>query len=148
MDRIEISDKMGLYTFAWDEGRSEELRTMFTEDAVFETWAPRKESLFYKFGSLEEIVGGHKALGAQVSGDMAVRHNLSEVTFLELTEKTAKTKTVYTFSMFMQTDLNVPTLIVSGSFNDSWVKTDQGWLIKNREIIYDNMPPIITDMLQ
>ena len=31
MDRVEISDKMGLYTFAWDEGRPEEFHKMFTQ---------------------------------------------------------------------------------------------------------------------
>ncbi len=146
LDRIEIKEKMGLYSFAWDEGRPEEFRNFFAEDAVFETWAPRKKAMFYKFGSLQEIIEGRKALSAQAPGDMAIRHNLSEVTFLELTEKTAKTKTIYTFSMFMQTNLNEPSLIVSGSFNDTWVKTDKGWLIKNRVIIYDNMPPALADM--
>ena len=145
-DRIEIKDKMGLYSFAWDEGRPEEFRNIFAENAVFETWAPRKKTMFYKFGSLQEIIDGRKALGANAPEDMAIRHNLSEVTFLELTEKTAKTKTIYTFSMFIQTNLNQPSLIVSGSFNDTWVKTDKGWLIKNRVIIYDNMPPALADM--
>ena len=84
LDRIEIKNIMGLYSFAWDEGRPEEFRTIFTDDAVFETWAPRKKMLFYKFGSLQEIIDGRKGLGANAPEDMAIRHNLSQVTFLEL----------------------------------------------------------------
>ncbi len=147
-DKEEIRNKMGLYTFAWDEGRPEEFRTMFTEDTVFETWMPGKKAIMYKFGSLQEIIDGRAGLGAQSPQDMVIRHNLSEVTFLELNEKSAETKTVYTFAMFMQPNLDTPSLWVSGTFNDSWVNTEKGWLIKNRVIIYDNLPPALIEMTQ
>ncbi|MCP4749902.1 MAG: hypothetical protein GY866_03325 [Proteobacteria bacterium] len=44
-DRLEIKEKMGLYTFGWDENKPEEFRKVYTDDIVFKTWTPGKKKL-------------------------------------------------------------------------------------------------------
>lgn len=140
-DQLQIKQKMGLYTFSWDEGRPEEFTSIFTDDAVFETWGPGKERMLYRLTGLEKIIAFRQGLNKKLPPDGVIRHNLSETVFLEQTENTAKTKAVYTFSLFASPIQAHSTFIVSGTYNDDWVKTPKGWLIKNRVIIYDNMPP-------
>ena len=139
-DRSEISDKMGLYTFAWDEGKPEEFKKFYTDDVKFTVWMPGKKKLFYKFEGLKENMNGNKITNPIRDNGGSIRHNLSKVVFLELTKNNAKTKTVYTFSIFTKTSSGSP-MIISGIFNDSWIKTDdRGWVVKERVIVYDNFP--------
>jgi len=140
-DQIQIKQKIGLYTFSWDEGRPEEFTSIFTDDAVFETWGPGKKWMLYRLTGLKKIIAFRQGLNKKLPPDGVIRHNLSETVFLEQTEKTAKTKVVYTFSLFNDLIQAHSSFIVSGTYNDDWVKTSKGWLIKNRVIIYDNMPP-------
>ncbi|MGB5911137.1 MAG: nuclear transport factor 2 family protein [Promethearchaeia archaeon] len=140
-DKEEIKNKMGLYTFAWDECKPEEFPKMFTEVMVFEAWTPNKQVLMFKFGSLQELIEGRKRIGGYFPSETVIRHNLSNVTFVEITDTTAETKTVFTSATFFQPKLDAPTVWISGVFYDNWVKTNNGWLIKNRVMIYDNAPP-------
>ncbi len=140
-DIHQIKQIMGLYTFSWDEGRPEEFRSMFTDDAVFETWGPEKTKLLYRLNGLSTIIDFRKGLVEKLPADGVIRHNLSQTVFLKQTENSAKTKTVYTFSLFKSRIQAHSSFIVSGTYNDDWIKTSKGWLIKSRVIIYDNMPP-------
>lgn len=144
-DKEEIKNKMGLYTFAWDECKPEEFPKMFTEDMVFEAWTPNKQALMYKFGSLQELIEGRKGIDEMFPSEMVIRHNLSKVTFLEITDTTAEIQTVFTLAYFLQPKLDAPTIWISGVFYDNWVKTNNGWLIKNLNMIYDNSPPSMAE---
>lgn len=138
-DRFEMTNKMGLYTFAWDENTPEEFRNVYTDDVVFETWKPGKQEILYRVEGLQANIDRNmKMIGGLRKNGGACRHNLSNVVFLELTENTATTKTVYTFSLFRQIDAEP--VIISGTFNDSWIKMEKGWFIKERVVIYDNFP--------
>jgi len=111
----------------------------YTKDVVFETWTPGKKEIFYAANGVKgNIDGNHAMVGNLLKRKGVARHNLSEVVILELTKNTAKTKTVYTFNLFP--GIGADSMIISGAFNDTWVKTEKGWLVKERIIVYDNLP--------
>ncbi len=142
-DRLEIKGKMGLYTFGWDENKPEEFRKVYADEIVFKTWTPGKKKLRGEVKGIQANIDRNNAMiGGLLKGGGACRHNLSEVVFLDLTKNTAKTKTVYTFSLFPKIGVNP--IIISGTFNDNWAKSEKGWFIKEREVIYDNLPAALT----
>ncbi len=138
----EMKEKLALYTFAWDEGKPEEFRKYYTDDIQFDVYKPGGTEFFYGFKGIEEHIKGNAVTTPIRNAGGSLRHNLSETAFLELTENTARTKTVYSFSIFFKANASESSpLVVSGTFNDSWVKTDdKGWIVKKRVIIYDNLP--------
>ena len=147
-DKFEMREKMGLYTFAWDEGKPEEFRKLYTDEITFKVLTPIKNDFLYGVDGLEENIQQRAAL-QQGMEKSAIRHNLSEVVFLELSSSAAKTKTVYSFLFFLDVYQAELPLVISGTLNDRWVKTeDKGWLIQDRIIIYDNLPPAIAQMFQ
>lgn len=139
----ELKEKMGLYVIAWDENNSNGFDNLLTEDIVFEVWQPENKELLYKIEGLGNLKKMHGAMigGLFASGGVP-RHNLSETIILEQKENTIKTKTPYYFAAFFKRNDASP-LMITGTFNDTWVKTQNGWKVKERVILYDNLPDAI-----
>jgi len=70
------------------------------------------------------------------------RHFQTNTSFIELTEKTAKTKTMVLPTAILlngKIDFeNPPTNAYQGIYEDEFVKTEDGWKIKVRKLTTDN----------
>ncbi|WP_459211133.1 nuclear transport factor 2 family protein [Aquimarina rhabdastrellae] len=148
---LEISDlkeKIVDYTFAWDENRPEEFKNFYTEDISFQVYKPLNKELLYRVDGLQANMDSRTQLNRGLENG-AIRHVLSKISVQELTESIAKTKVSYTFSLFGDVNQEALPLIISGTFNDTWIKTeDRGWLVKERIIMYDNLPSMIANIFQ
>ncbi len=139
----ELKEKMGLYTFAWDENMPENFDNLLTQNLVFEVWQPLKKELLYRVDGVEALKQMHALMiGGLLNSGGVARHNLSETVVMQASENEIKTKTPYYFSAFMQRNEFSP-MMITGTFNDTWVKTETGWKVSERIIIYDNLPDAI-----
>jgi len=140
-EKLEIYELISTYSFMWDEKNAVGLSNLFTEKFVWGWYRadgtkvlemPNRKA----FNNFIEQMFNNQLKGIQT------RHFQTNTIFIELTEITAKAKTIYFSTRVMlngKVDMeNQPLASYQGVYEDEFVKTENGWKFKNRRVVTDN----------
>lgn len=135
--RERIRDTLALYNWSGDAGRLDGLSEAFCTDGVlqirgFEPLSGRREIVRFLGG----ITGGIAA-DAAGSAKPVVRHNVTNVSFIELAPDAAQVASYFTVITNIGLDH-------CGRYRDTLVPVGDAWLIKHRKVSTDWMAPAST----
>jgi ketosteroid isomerase-like protein len=132
-DKLEIMDLIGLYSHAFDGGDFAVVPRVFTDDGVLIERYQKNDTVAGK--GLEEIIAFFLQQ-IKGRGQNQPRHHVRNTIFIEFSDSQALTR-----SYFLKTNVDGPgkpaVVLATGVFEDAFVRTDKGWRIKKRTIIYD-----------
>ncbi len=127
-DRVEIDDLLARYGFALDLRRWDDLRSVFTEDAVIDyDWST-------PHSGIEDIVEFFRASASSVA---ATQHLMHTTLVTGTGEDTAEGIAHVTAHHMAAGTPPVPadaTFTVTGTYTDRYVRTDAGWRIAHRKL--------------
>jgi ketosteroid isomerase-like protein len=132
-DKLEIMDLIGSYSHAFDGGDTAVIPELFTDEGVLLERNQKKDIMAGK--GLEKIIAFfHQQIKER--GQNQPRHHVRNTIFVEFTDSQALTR-----SYFLKTNVDGPgkpaVVLATGVFEDAFIKTDKGWRIKKRTVIYD-----------
>ena len=127
----EILELISQYSYTWDGKDPDGLAKLFTKDAVWEWWGPgaKKPGLVHK--SRNELRDWAAERFKTNLADRQTRHYQTNTVFLEMTGNLARTRTmiVVTHAVKGEKALKVA---VSGTYEDEFRRTPDGWRISHR----------------
>ncbi len=130
--RERIRDGLARYNWSGDSLRLAELAESFCEDGELQL---RGEEPVRGRAAIIAFIGGVAAPGATPSGGVRiVRHNLTNVRFLELTAEHARVASYFT----VVTEIGLDHY---GRYRDTFVPVGDDWLIRHRFISTDWAAP-------
>jgi SnoaL-like domain len=132
--RERIRDTLARYNWSGDAGRLEGLSEAFCTDGVleirgFEPLSGRSEIVRFLGGVTGGIAAG--------SAKPIVRHNVTNVSFIELASDTAQVASYFTVITNIGLDH-------CGRYRDTLVPVGDAWLIKHRKVSTDWVAPAST----
>jgi hypothetical protein len=130
--RERIRDCLARYNWSGDSLRLDELAESFCEDGELQL---RGEEPVRGRAAIVAFIGGVATPGAEPSGDRRiVRHNLTNIRFLELTPRQAMVTSYFT----VVTEIGLDHY---GRYRDTFVPVRDEWLIRHRFISTDWAAP-------
>jgi SnoaL-like domain len=130
--RERIRDSLARYNWSGDSLRLDELAENFCEDGELQL---RGEEPVRGRTAIVEFLGGVAAPPAQaVGGVRIVRHNLTNIRFVELTTEHARVASYFT----VVTEIGLDHY---GRYRDAFVPVGDEWLIKHRLVSTDWLAP-------
>jgi uncharacterized protein (TIGR02246 family) len=136
-DKLAIQEVIAQYAYTYDAQDAEGFAALFTEDAVWELFAPDATQPEIHLASRETI----RAYAAQRlherRGQFTSRHYQSGILFDTLTSMSATTRTMVLVTRQGATEA-APRPTVSGVYHDQWRKTPEGWRFAHRRLYRDN----------
>ncbi|MCD4741127.1 MAG: nuclear transport factor 2 family protein [Desulfobacteraceae bacterium] len=140
-EKLEINELISTYSFMWDEKNVLGLSDLFTEKCVW-SWYRVDGTAVLEISGREAFNDFVKQLFSNELKGIQTRHFQTNTIFIEITEITAKTKTIYFSTKVMlngKVDMeNQPLTSYQGVYEDEFVKTENGWKFKNRKVVTDN----------
>ena len=93
-DKLAIQEVIAQYAYTWDGQDVEGLAALFTEDAVWEMWAPGAPQPEIRLASREAIRAWAAQRLHERRGQFTSRHSQSGILFDTLTPASATTRTM------------------------------------------------------
>ena len=138
-DRLAILDMIGRYSQAWDEKDADAYVALFTDDGVFELNPELPDGPTISEHGREQIRSWAEASHRRLADTgTRTRHVQSGTVFDELTERTARTRTML-ISMRLRPGDSGPWASSAGVYTDEWRKSDEGWRIARRTLRHDGL---------
>lgn len=139
-DRLAILDVIARYAHAWDDRDAETYADCYTDDAVFEAYIADQGDPLIHWESRDAILKWATAAhGGHLVG-RATRHMPNGTVFDELTNETARTRTMLLETVLRPEDTR-PWLTNTGVYEDEWRRTPDGWRLSKRVIVHDRRQP-------
>jgi hypothetical protein len=130
--RERIRDSLARYNWSGDSLRLGELAESFCDDGELQL---RGEQPVRGRTAIVEFLDGVAAPGAQPAGGVRiVRHNLTNIRFLELTPEHARVASYFT----VVTEIGLDHY---GRYRDAYIPVGDEWLIKHRLVSTDWLAP-------
>jgi prophage tail gpP-like protein len=140
MGKVEILETINMYGYNWDNKNATALSNLFAENGVW-GWYRLDGTKVMEYADKAAYKAFLEQMFSTQEG-MQTRHFQTNTIFVELTETTAKTKTMYMATGVMKTgklDMeNLPILAYTGTYEDEFVKENGQWKIKIRILTTDN----------
>ena len=128
-DRLAIAEQLAQYSYTADARDLKNFLSLFTEDAVWQSFAPGRTEPDIKLESRAAIGAFSAALWEESPGLVSGDHQ-SGLLFIELGADAAKTKNMILIShQWPDQAMRIGTF---GHYDTIWRKTAEGWLIASR----------------
>ncbi len=135
-ERVGIQDLISRYSHTWDSKDAKGWSDLFVEDGVWENYFAGKRDK--SLGSGEEILAfAEKLQGSFRERGIVTRHHQTNTLLKKKEDGTIEGETVFSV-IWQQHDEPLPKLMHSGVYRDIYVKTDQGWKFRLREVRFDH----------
>ena len=133
-DRLAILELIARYSYAWDECDTEAYVALFTDDAVFEADPEAPDGPVISCHGRDAIRAWAQPVHERRERSrMQIRHNQTGTLFEELTDASARTRT-----MLLTTRCGPdPEPSTSGVYSDEFRKTSDGWRFSRRTLRHD-----------
>jgi hypothetical protein len=131
-DKLEIIEMISRYSYGTDSTQAEGNSGIFTEDGSLKGRVGQPDERVLR--GRAQIKAFHNAAVAR-RGSERHRHHQSTTIFLEIGENMAVTRTY-----LMVTEVREgkpPSIGLTSIYEDEFVRTPEGWLIKSRQILPD-----------
>jgi uncharacterized protein (TIGR02246 family) len=135
-DKLAIHEVIAQYAHTWEAKDAEGFASLFTEDAVWESFAPGDTQPRFRAESRASIRAWATQSHHERPQGRYVRHHQSSTWFEALTTEAARTQTIGLVTMRDATDA-APRLTHSGVYHDQWRKTPEGWRFVRRTFHWD-----------
>ncbi len=126
-DYMEIQQLYADYSYAFDQGEGERFAATFVEDGSFTAMHPAPPAV-------QNPTAGKAALTVMGSHGTGLRRHFLSNLLITRTPDGAKASAYF---LQFDTKTNPGTLRLDGIYNDTLVKTPQGWKFKKREVWSD-----------
>jgi len=137
-DRFAIAEQVARYSYTADAKDLNGFVALFTEEAVWRSFAPGQTEPNINLESRDAIRDFSADLYQRNAG-IRTGHHQSGLLFLELTADTARTQNMILVTQQGANDSS-PQVSAFGIYHDSWRKTGEGWLIESRTLHMDVLP--------
>ncbi len=141
LTELEILELISMYSYYYDGKNAEDLSQIFSEDALW-VWYRADGTKVVEIQTRPNLKGFFQQSFDERLKTVQTRHFQTNTVFIELTGKTAKTKTMVLPTAVLlngKVDFeNSPTTAYQGIYEDEFLKTGGGWKIKVRKLTTDN----------
>lgn len=143
-DRLAILEVIAQYSYTYDSCDAEGFARLFTEDGLFEVFAPAKHAAVLRLQSQTAINAWAAKRLARRRGVFRSRHHQSGTLFEELTSDPAKSRTMVLVT-HQRLDEALPRVALTGTYHDLWRKTGIGWRLAHRAAHVDQDPELLVE---
>ena len=135
-DRIEIQDLISRYSHTWDSKDPKGWSDLFVKYGVWTNYFAGKKNK--SLGSGEELLAFAQELqGSFRDRGIVTRHHQTNTLLKKKEDGTIEGETVFSV-IWQHHDDPLPKLMHSGVYRDVYVKTDEGWKFRVREVRFDH----------
>ena len=135
-DKLAIAENLAGYSYRWDAKDAEGFSNLFAADGVMERWRGDELAMTSRVTGRKAIFDYAKRSHEGRLADRKTRHHFSALVFLELSESTAITEHLALIT-HQTADSRIPFITASGTYRNTWAKTDRGWKISKRVLSLD-----------
>jgi ketosteroid isomerase-like protein len=143
-DRLAILEVIAQYSYTYDSCDAEGFARLFTDDGLFEVFAPAKHVAVLRLQSQTAINAWAAKRLARRRGVFTSRHHQSGTLFEDLTSSSAKSRTMVLVT-HQRWDEALPRLALTGTYRDLWRKTAIGWRLAHRTAHVDQDPDLLVE---
>ena len=136
-DRLAIIETIARYSHAWGEGDTDGWIDVFTPDAVFEVSGRGSSGPHIRHEGRDALYAWAKGRHASRGDNEGIRPMNTGTVFEELSDTTARTRTMLVQTQLAGDQRRGPALNVSGIYTDDWRKTPDGWRLAHRRLQLD-----------
>ena len=135
-DRIAIDDLISRYSHTWDSKDARGWSDLFVKDGVWANYFAGKKDKSLGSGD-ERLAFAEKLQGSFRERGIVTRHHQTNTLLKKKEDGTIEGETVFSV-IWQHHDEPLPKLMHSGVYRDIYVKTDQGWKFRVREVRFDH----------
>ncbi|MFL2480889.1 MAG: nuclear transport factor 2 family protein [Verrucomicrobiales bacterium] len=135
-DRNAINDLISRYSHTWDSKDPKGWSDLFVKDGVWENYFAGKKDKSLGSGA-ERLAFAEKLQGSFRERRIVTRHHQTNTLLKKKEDGAIEGETVFSV-IWQQHDEPLPKLMHSGVYRDIYVKTDQGWKFRFREVRFDH----------
>lgn len=128
-DRVEILDVLGRASFATDGDRASELASLFVDEGVMRLRAGQPDEVWLVG---REALTRYQLTTLATRGTREDRQHHSSTVFLSLDRDRAVTRSYFLNTVVIGDGEPVP--VASGVFDDTFVRTAEGWRLAERHV--------------
>lgn len=140
LDKEAIRELMAQFAYFWDDKDAEGWVGLFTQDGSWELWFAGAQEPARSVKTHEVMLPWAKE---RFEGSLAThrtRYLRGNTIFLELSDTTARTKTEV-IGLHTISGENVPKVVITGSYEEEFHKTPEGWRVHRCVVRTDLDPP-------
>ncbi len=132
IDQHEILELISQYSYSWDNKQPDKFAAIFTDDASWEWWPPGAQKAKVIHTPRKTFRDWAAERFRTNLADRQTRHYQTNTVFLEMTNNMARTRTIIlvTHSVHGEKGPKIPAH--SGTYEDEFRKTPDGWRISRR----------------
>ena len=135
-DKFAIQEVITQYSYTYDTKDAEGFAALFTDDAVWESFASDAPTPRIRLESRAAIRTWAAQQHQGRVADITTRHYQSGTLFDALTSEAAHTRTMVLVTHQGSSDAT-PRVRLSGVYHDQWQKTPEGWRLAYRTLRHD-----------
>ena len=135
-DRVQIQDLISRYSHTWDSKDAGGWSDLFVKDGIWANYFAGKKNKSLESGE-ERLAFAEELQGSFRDRGIVTRHHQTNTLLKKKEDGSIEGKTVFSV-IWQHHDEPVPKLMHSGIYRDIYVKTDEGWKFRIREVRFDH----------
>ncbi len=137
IDQQEIRELISHYSYSWDSKQPDKLAALFTDNASWEWWPAGAQKAKVIHSPRQTFRDWAAERFTTNLADRRTRHYQTNTVFLEMTNTTARTRTIILVTHAVHGDKGPKVPAHTGIYEDKLTKTPEGWRISRRKLYTD-----------